>query len=73
MLEVGEQRAAKNGLSGLVDFVECNAEKLPFESGKYDAYTIAFGIRNVPDINKALREAYRVLKPGGRFFVSGIF
>ena len=67
MLEVGEQRAAKNGLSGLVDFVECNAEKLPFESGKYDAYTIAFGIRNVPDINKALREAYRVLKPGGRF------
>ena len=67
MLEVGEQRAVKNGLSNWVDFVEGNAEKLPFESGRYDAYTIAFGIRNVPDINKALHEAYRVLKPGGRF------
>ena len=47
--------------------VEGNAEALPFESGSFDAYTIAFGIRNVTHIDKALAEAYRVLKPGGRF------
>ena len=47
--------------------VEGNAEELPFESGSFDAYTIAFGIRNVTHIDKALSEAYRVLKPGGRF------
>jgi len=67
MLEVGEQRSQKRGLTKQVVFVEGNAEKLPFKSGKFDAYTIAFGIRNIPDINKALSEAYRVLKPGGRF------
>jgi demethylmenaquinone methyltransferase / 2-methoxy-6-polyprenyl-1,4-benzoquinol methylase len=44
-----------------------NAEKLPFENNYFDYYTISFGIRNVQNINIALREAYRVLKPGGRF------
>ena len=44
-----------------------NAEKLPFKSNYFDYYTISFGLRNVENINKALREAYRVLKPGGRF------
>ncbi len=67
MLEVGKDRVATSGLTGRIDFVEGNAEELPFEDNKFDAYTIAFGIRNVPDINKALREAFRVLKPGGRF------
>ncbi|MGC4024637.1 MAG: bifunctional demethylmenaquinone methyltransferase/2-methoxy-6-polyprenyl-1,4-benzoquinol methylase UbiE [Mesorhizobium sp.] len=67
MLEVGKARAEKKGLSANVDFVEASAEELPFDDGTFDAYTIAFGIRNVPDINLALREAYRVLKPGGRF------
>jgi demethylmenaquinone methyltransferase/2-methoxy-6-polyprenyl-1,4-benzoquinol methylase len=67
MLEVGKQRAISRGLSEQLEFVEGNAEKLPFENNRFDAYTIAFGIRNVPDINKALGEAYRVLKPGGRF------
>jgi demethylmenaquinone methyltransferase/2-methoxy-6-polyprenyl-1,4-benzoquinol methylase len=47
--------------------VQGNAECLPFTGGRFGAYTIAFGIRNVPDINAALREANRVLKPGGRF------
>ncbi|MEO0543303.1 MAG: bifunctional demethylmenaquinone methyltransferase/2-methoxy-6-polyprenyl-1,4-benzoquinol methylase UbiE [Pseudomonadota bacterium] len=67
MLEVGRERALKIGLDGNTDFVEANAEDLPQENGTFDAYTIAFGIRNVPDINKALSEAYRVLKRGGRF------
>jgi len=44
-----------------------NAEKLPFKSNYFDYYTISFGIRNINNINSALKEAYRVLKPGGRF------
>ena len=44
-----------------------NAEKLPFKDNSFDYYTISFGIRNVDNINNALKEAYRVLKPGGRF------
>ena len=67
MLSVGADRAAKKGLSANLDFVEANAEDLPFEANSFDAYTIAFGIRNVPRIDKALAEAYRVLKRGGRF------
>lgn len=67
MLEVGRERAGKLGLSSNVDFVEANAEALPFADASFDAYTIAFGIRNVPHIDKALAEAHRVLKRGGRF------
>ena len=67
MLKVGEKRANENGLSDNVDFVEANAEELPFESNSFDAYTIALGIRNVPRMDKALSEAFRVLKRGGRF------
>ena len=67
MLAVGRERAAKNHLDDRVDFVEGNAEALSFPDRAFDAYTIAFGIRNVPRIDLALREAYRVLKPGGRF------
>ena len=44
-----------------------NAEKLPFKNNEFDYYTISFGIRNIDNINKALKEAFRVLKPGGRF------
>ncbi len=69
MLEVGRERAQQQGFAEAVDFVEGNAEELPFESGRFDAYTIAFGIRNVPRIDKALAEAYRVLRPGGRILV----
>jgi demethylmenaquinone methyltransferase/2-methoxy-6-polyprenyl-1,4-benzoquinol methylase len=67
MLEVGRERAEKRGLAENVDFVEANAEELPFDDDSFDAYTIAFGIRNVPRIELALGEAFRVLKPGGRF------
>ena len=69
MLGVGRERAEKKGLADNVDFVEANAESLPFPDGTFDAYTIAFGIRNVPRIDVALSEAYRVLKRGGRLLV----
>ena len=67
MLAVGIDRAADRGIDGLV-WTEANAETLLFEDKSFDAYTIAFGIRNVTDIPKALREAHRVLRRGGRFF-----
>ena len=67
MLEVGADRARKRGLAEKVDFVEASAEELPFADETFDAYTISFGIRNVPRIEMALSEAFRVLKPGGRF------
>ena len=67
MLEVGIGRAAERGIDGLV-WTEANAEKLTFPDKCFDAYTIAFGIRNVTDIPAALSEAHRVLKRGGRFF-----
>ena len=67
MLAVGRDRAEKQGLAANTDFVEANAEELPFGDDSFDAYTIAFGIRNVPRIEVALAEAYRVLKRGGRF------
>lgn len=67
MLTVGQERADKRGLGDHLEFVEANAEDLPFGNSTFDAYTIAFGIRNVPRIDAALSEAFRVLKPGGRF------
>jgi demethylmenaquinone methyltransferase/2-methoxy-6-polyprenyl-1,4-benzoquinol methylase len=67
MLEVGKQRAEAKRLDGLSWQVE-NAEKLSFTDNSFDAYTIVFGIRNVTDIQAALREARRVLKRGGRFY-----
>lgn len=68
MLRVGQDRAQKRfGDDPRIDFVQGNAEALPFENGKFDSLTIAFGIRNVPRISVALQEFYRVLKIGGRF------
>jgi demethylmenaquinone methyltransferase/2-methoxy-6-polyprenyl-1,4-benzoquinol methylase len=67
MLGVGKKRAAAGRLDKNITFVETNAEDLAFDDNSFDAVTIAFGIRNVPRIDKALGEAFRVLKPGGRF------
>ena len=67
MLAVGMARARKRGIDDLV-WTEANAETLAFGDCSFDAYTIAFGIRNVTDIPAALGEAHRVLKHGGRFF-----
>src|ERR671933_2510912 len=66
MLDVGAARAA-NRYAGRLAFVQGNAEALPFADRNFDAYIIAFGIRNVTRIEAALAEAYRVLRPGGRF------
>ena len=67
MLDVGVERAMERGIDGLV-WSRQNAEELSFPARHFDAYTIAFGIRNVTHIDKALAEAHRVLKYGGRFF-----
>ena len=67
MLDVGLERAVERGIDGLVWSCQ-DAELLTFETGKFDAYTIAFGIRNVTHVDRALAEAHRVLKYGGRFF-----
>lgn len=67
MLSVGRDRAVDRGILGGIDWVCGDAESLPLRSSTVDSYTIAFGLRNVTDIDKALREARRVLRPGGRF------
>jgi len=67
MLAVGAERAAERGLDHAVTFEQGNAEELPYADKSFDCVTIAFGIRNVPRIDRALAEAHRVLKIGGRF------
>jgi demethylmenaquinone methyltransferase/2-methoxy-6-polyprenyl-1,4-benzoquinol methylase len=67
MLEVGRARLKEAGLADRAQFAIGNAEALPFADQRFDGVTVAFGIRNVPRIGKALTEAYRVLKTGGRF------
>ena len=69
MLSVGQDRARQRGYRVPEEcrWVHANAESLPFEDECFDAYTIAFGIRNCTNIDRVLSEAYRVLKPGGRF------
>lgn len=69
MLGVGADRAAKKGYGDRISFIECNAEALCLPDRSYDGYSIAFGIRNVPRIPLALKEAHRVLKRGGRLLV----
>ena len=64
MLEEGKENLKK---FKNIKWIKASSEKLPFKNNIFDFYTISFGIRNVSDINKTLSEAYRVLKPGGRF------
>ena len=67
MLTEGKNKAINHNLHQDIEFIASDAEQLPFEDNSFDYYTISFGIRNVTDRRKALSEAYRVLKPGGRF------
>jgi len=69
MLGVGRERLLDKGITGNVGFVQANAEDLPFPDGSFDCITIAFGLRNVTDKERALASMYRVLKPGGRVLV----
>nr|KAG5700370.1 hypothetical protein BaRGS_029622 [Batillaria attramentaria] len=67
MLDVGKQKAREQGITSGMSWVQGNAENLPFPDCSFDAYTIAFGIRNCTDVQRVVDEAYRVLKRGGRF------
>lgn len=69
MLKVGRAKLRDKGIVGNVQYVQANAEALPFPDNSFDIITIAFGLRNVTDKDKALASMYRVLKPGGRLLV----
>lgn len=69
MLGVGRARLADRGLVGNIEYVQADAECLPFTSNRFDCITIAFGLRNVTRQARALASLYRVLKPGGRLLV----
>ncbi len=69
MLNVGRARLLDRGICGNVQYVQANAENLPFPDSSFDCVTIAFGLRNVTDKARALKSMYRVLKPGGRLLV----
>ena len=69
MLAVGRGRMEDRGLVGNIEYSLANAEKLPFADAEFDAVTIAFGLRNVTDKDAALKEMFRVLKPGGRAMI----
>ena len=69
MLNVGRDKLRDMGIIGNVNYVQANAEELPFPDNHFDCITISFGLRNVTDKDKALRSMLRVLKPGGRLLV----
>jgi len=69
MLKVGRQRLTDQGLVGNLHYIQANAEVLPFPDNHFDCITIAFGLRNVTDKERALADMNRVLKPGGRLLV----
>jgi demethylmenaquinone methyltransferase/2-methoxy-6-polyprenyl-1,4-benzoquinol methylase len=69
MLARGRERLTDAGIAGNIEYVQANAEALPFPDNHFDLITIAFGLRNVTDKDAALRSMYRVLKPGGRLLV----
>ncbi len=69
MLENGRERLTNMGIAGNIEYVQANAENLPFDDNKYNIVTMAFGLRNVTDKESALKSIFRVLKPGGKLMV----
>ncbi len=66
MLDVGITKIASKGLSSVIEMINADSENLPFEENKFDAVTVAFGVRNFENLEKGLTEMLRVMKPGGR-------
>lgn len=64
MLDVGRKKLDKRGLTGVIEMVQADSENLPFEQNKFDAVTVAFGVRNFENLEKGLQEIFRVMKPG---------
>ena len=69
MLEIGRKKVSTRGLSKAISLRTGNAMDIPSRDNQFDAVTISFGIRNMTDVNKALKEMHRVLKPGGRILI----
>jgi demethylmenaquinone methyltransferase/2-methoxy-6-polyprenyl-1,4-benzoquinol methylase len=69
MLQVGRDKLLDRGIQGNIEYVQADAQHLPFPDNSFDCITIAFGLRNVTDMSLALRSMLRVLKPGGRLLV----
>lgn len=69
MVEEGRRKVQRKALQKKISLKVGDAQKIPAEDASYDAVTISFGIRNIPDVDRCLRECYRVLKPGGRLIV----
>ncbi len=69
MLSVGVGKVREKGLVGKIEMIRGDSEALPFETGQFDAATVAFGVRNFENLEKGLAEVYRVLCPGGRFVI----
>lgn len=69
MLEVGQQKINKLGLDNQIQLLKADAENMPFDENSFDAAIVGFGVRNFESLNKGLNEIYRVLKPGGMFYV----
>ncbi len=69
MLEIAQKKVYKNSLDNRIKLVQGDSENLPFQDHSFDVVTVSFGIRNFENLNKGLSEIYRVLKPGGTFFI----
>jgi demethylmenaquinone methyltransferase/2-methoxy-6-polyprenyl-1,4-benzoquinol methylase len=69
MLDVGRKKISKKKLEGKIEMIQGDSEALPFEDNSFDAVTVAFGVRNFENLEKGLKEIFRVLKPGGIFVV----
>jgi len=69
MLEMARKKVHKKDLESCIELVQGDSENLPFKDHSFDGVTVSFGIRNFENLNKGLSEIYRVLKPGGTFFI----
>lgn len=69
MLEVGRRKLKKKKLTGTIELLKADSENIPFENEKFDAAIVGFGVRNFENLKEGLTEIYRVLKPGGVFYI----